>query len=264
MKRRTRWIAVGAFGTFVAVTAAGDRLVFAAHPQQQPRVASVSETQQLAGTRRYQIEEGSLDAVLESFKEASGVRITLARPEFSKVISAGVRGVYSTDRALEALLAGTGLSYRYTGTNVITIDLEGLRQSVDVTTTSAALLSSPRYTEPLRNIPQTITVIPETVIHQQGATTLRDVLKNITGISIQAGEGGVPSGDNLSIRGFNARTDLFVDGVRDTGGYSRDPFNVEQIEISKGPSSAYTGRGSTGGSINLASKTPGSTKRHHI
>jgi catecholate siderophore receptor len=62
----------------------------------------------------------------------------------------------------------------------------------------------------------------------------------------RAGEGGVPAGDNLSIRGFAARTDLFVDGIRDIGGYTRDPFNIEQVEVTKGPASAYTGRGSTG------------------
>lgn len=69
----------------------------------------------------------------------------------------------------------------------------------------------------------------------------------VPGISIQAGEGGVPAGDNLSIRGFNARTDLFIDGVRDIGGYTRqDNFNFEQVEVVKGPASAYSGRGSTG------------------
>jgi catecholate siderophore receptor len=117
-------------------------------------------------------------------------------------------------------------------------------------------LASPKYTEPLLNVPQTVTVIPQAVIEERNATTLRDVLRNVSGISIQAGEGGVPAGDNLSIRGFNARTDIFVDGVRDFGGYSRDPFNVEQVEVSKGPASSYAGRGSTGGSINLVSKTP--------
>lgn len=117
-------------------------------------------------------------------------------------------------------------------------------------------LSSPKYTEPLRDVPQTITVIPRAVMEEQGATTLRDVLRNVPGISIQAGEGGVPAGDNLSIRGFNARTDLFIDGIRDFGGYARDPFNFEQVEVVKGPASTYAGRGSTGGSINLVSKVP--------
>ncbi len=117
-------------------------------------------------------------------------------------------------------------------------------------------MQSPKYTEPLRDVPQTVTVVPRAVIEQQNATTLRDVLRNVPGISYQAGEGGVPAGDNLSIRGFSARTDLFVDNVRDFGGYSRDAFNLEQVEVSKGPASSYAGRGSTGGSVNLASKTP--------
>lgn len=117
-------------------------------------------------------------------------------------------------------------------------------------------LATPKYTVPLRDVPQTVSVIPTEVMQEQGATNLRDVLKNVPGISIQAGEGGVPPGDNLSIRGFNARTDLFVDGVRDFGGYSRDPFNFEQVEVTKGPSSTNAGRGSTGGSINLSSNAP--------
>lgn len=117
-------------------------------------------------------------------------------------------------------------------------------------------VQSPRFTEPLRDVPQTITVVPRAVIEQQNATTLRDVLRNVPGISFQAGEGGVPAGDNLSIRGFSARTDMFVDNVRDFGGYSRDPFNTEQVEVAKGPSSTSAGRGSTGGSINLMSKSP--------
>ena len=93
-------------------------------------------------------------------------------------------------------------------------------------------------------------------MEEQGATTLRDVLRNVAGITFQAGEGGVPAGDQLSIRGFSARTDIFVDGVRDFGGYSRDSFNLEQVEVAKGPASSLAGRGSTGGAINLVSKAP--------
>ena len=117
-------------------------------------------------------------------------------------------------------------------------------------------LQSPRYTEPLRDTPQTITVIPQAVMQEQNATTLRDVLRNTPGISIQAGEGGIPAGDNLSIRGFGARTDIFLDGLRDVGGYSRDAFNLEQVEVTKGPASSIAGRGTTGGAINQVSKKP--------
>jgi catecholate siderophore receptor len=113
---------------------------------------------------------------------------------------------------------------------------------------------SPKFTHPLLDTPQSVTVVPAELMQQQGVTSLRDALRNVPGISMQAGEGGYPAGDNLSLRGFSARTDLFVDGIRDISGYSRDPFNLEQVEVVKGPSSTHSGRGSTGGSVNLSSK----------
>ncbi len=109
----------------------------------------------------------------------------------------------------------------------------------------------------VREAPQTISIIPREIIEQQAATTLNDVLRNVSGISMAAGEGGGgPAGDNLTLRGFGARNDIFVDGIRDFASYTRDTFNVEQVEVVKGPASAQTGRGSTGGYINLFSKQP--------
>ncbi len=117
-------------------------------------------------------------------------------------------------------------------------------------------LQSPKYTEPLRDVPQSITIIPKQLIQDRGAFSLRDVLKNTPGISMSAGEGvsGTGAGDNLSIRGFASRSDWFVDGLRDLATYNRDPFNTEQVEVAKGPASTNTGRGTTGGSINLSTK----------
>jgi catecholate siderophore receptor len=158
-------------------------------------------------------------------------------------------------QALQELLAGTSVAFTLTARNVVTLALRAPGEFISVTGEGPDVTSR-KFTEPLRDIPQTITVVPASVIEAQGATTLRDVLRNVTGISIQAGEGGVPAGDNLSIRGFSARTDFFIDGVRDVGGYTRDPFNVEQVEVVKGPSSSIAGRGSTGGVINMATKAP--------
>lgn len=115
---------------------------------------------------------------------------------------------------------------------------------------------SPRFTQPLLDTPKTVNVVPQAVIRERSASTLSDVLRNVSGISMQAGEGGTPAGDQLSVRGFSARTDIFIDNVRDLGGYTRDPFNLEQVEVVKGPSSIYSGRGSAGGSLNLVSKVP--------
>ena len=85
---------------------------------------------------------------------------------------------------------------------------------------------------------------------------MRDVLRNVPGLTMTAGEGGTPAGDNLTLRGFSARNDIFIDGARDLSPQSRDPFNLEQVEVVKGPTSAYSGRGSAGGAINLVSKAP--------
>ncbi len=116
--------------------------------------------------------------------------------------------------------------------------------------------ASPKYTRPLKDTPRIITVLPALLLEKQGTSTLRDALRNIPGISLQAGEGNPPGGDQLKLRGFNARDDLNVNGTRDLGNYFRDPFYVEQIEVVKGPNSAFGGRGSAGGTINFVTKLP--------
>jgi catecholate siderophore receptor len=117
-------------------------------------------------------------------------------------------------------------------------------------------LSSPKYTQPVLDTPQTVTTIADTLLEEQGRRTLRDSLRNITGVSIQAGEGNPPGGDSMKIRGFSARDDIFVDGLPDNGNYYRDPFNAERIEVTKGPASAFSGRGNVGGTINIVSRAP--------
>ena len=108
----------------------------------------------------------------------------------------------------------------------------------------------------LRDIPQSVTVINRAVLDAQGATSITDALRNVPGITISAGEGGV-IGDNINLRGFSARTDIFLDGMRDRGQYARDTFFLDSVEVLKGPSSMLFGRGSTGGIINQDSKKAG-------
>lgn len=120
-------------------------------------------------------------------------------------------------------------------------------------------VASPKFTEPLRDTPQTLIVIPQDVYTQQGAASLSDVLRNTPGITFAAGEGGGASntaGDAFYLRGFDASNNIFVDGVRDVGAYTRDVFNLEQVEVAKGPAGADVGRGVSSGYVNLATKTP--------
>lgn len=115
----------------------------------------------------------------------------------------------------------------------------------------------------LKDTPQSVTVINEAVLDDQAATTLVEALRNVPGITISAGEGG-NIGDNINLRGFSARTDLFLDGFRDRGQYSRDVFALDAVEVLKGPSSMLFGRGSTGGVINQVSKRPDLKDRSEI
>jgi catecholate siderophore receptor len=117
-------------------------------------------------------------------------------------------------------------------------------------------LQTSKVTAPLADTPKSITVIPAEIIEATGAVTLTDALRTIPGITLGSGEGGVSAGDRPFIRGVDSTNDVFVDGVRDAGVTSREVFNMEQVEVSRGPSGAFAGRGSTGGSINLVSKQP--------
>src|SRR6202000_1220134 len=107
----------------------------------------------------------------------------------------------------------------------------------------------------LLDTPQTVAVVPDFVLHDEQNRTLTDAVRNVPGISMAAGEGG-SQGDNLTIRGFTARNDIFLDGMRDFGSYYRDSFNYDQVEVLQGPSSVTFGRGSTGGVVNQVSKSP--------
>lgn len=117
-------------------------------------------------------------------------------------------------------------------------------------------MDSIKYTRDLQNTPRIISVLPSDLLEEQNVTSIKDALRNIPGISLQAGEGNPPGGDQLKIRGFNARDDLNVNGTRDLGNYFRDPFYIDQLEVVKGPNSAFSGRGSAGGTVNFVTKKP--------
>lgn len=111
-----------------------------------------------------------------------------------------------------------------------------------------------RITRPLAETPYTITVLTKTEIEDSGYTDLRQILDAQPGITLGTGENGNAFGDRYIIRGQEARSDVFVDGLRDPGMTIRESFATEQIEISKGPNSSFAGRGTAGGAINSVTK----------
>lgn len=128
--------------------------------------------------------------------------------------------------------------------------------TVTVTASPEGEVSSVKSTSAAIDTPQTISIIPQEVFNEQGARNLTEVLRNTPGISFNAGENGFGTNNNdFSLRGFSTSGNIFVDGVRDSGNYTRDSFNLEQVEVIKGPA-ADNGRGGAGGYVNLETKTP--------
>jgi catecholate siderophore receptor len=114
-----------------------------------------------------------------------------------------------------------------------------------------------KFTKPLIDTPQSVQVIKKELLREQGVMSLTDALRNTPGITMQLGENGNTSaGDTFSMRGFSAQNSLFLDGIRDLGAVSRDVFNIEQIEVIKGPAGADVGRAAAAGYVNLISKLP--------
>ena len=239
-------------GTMAACAVASESALLQAQTQAGP--GAKRPVPQTLPVVRFDIPAGPLVQSVRAFETATGWTVSIPDTKMETLAAKAVSGSLPPAEALKQILAGTGIDFKVNSPGQVALQIAASRFAVDVA--DRAPVASPRYTEPLRDIPQTITVIPKEIIEQQGATSLTDVLRNVPGMTITAGEGGAPAGDNLTLRGNSARNDIFVDGVRDLSPQSRDPFNLETVEVTKGPTSAITGRGSAGGAINLISKGP--------
>ena len=118
----------------------------------------------------------------------------------------------------------------------------------------ARISGDARHVKPLAETPQTISVLTQAQMEDSGRTDLREVLQAQPGITLGTGENGNAFGDRYVIRGYEARSDVFVDGLRDPGMTVRESFATEQVEITKGPSATFAGRGATGGAVNSITK----------
>lgn len=103
----------------------------------------------------------------------------------------------------------------------------------------------------VHDTPQTINVVPKELLSEQKAYTLEQALENVPGITLSTGEGGGGlNGSQFRIRGQQARGDVYENGLKDFGTYTRDTFNTESVEVVKGASGNYFGAGNVGGVIN--------------
>lgn len=135
-------------------------------------------------------------------------------------------------------------------------DAEAETRETITVTGQKANVGIPTVRGPIIDVPQAISVVSPEIIKEQRIVSLEQALRNVAGVTTQVGEGGVVNGDQFFIRGQAAGNDIFTDGLRDFGQFTRDAFNYEQIEVLKGSSSTALGRGVAGGAINTSSKTP--------
>lgn len=236
----------------------------ARHAAAQPAAADAAS---------YDIPAGTLDQVLNRFAASAGILLAIDGSLTAGKTSPGLSGRYGVRDGLAAILAGQGLtvaaqpnggyalrplSSASTGADAA----NGVATLAPLTVTATApdsyqptvpVSSATRSPIRLLDLPQTVDIVPAASLRDRGATTLKEALAYTPGVTTSTGEG---IREQFVIRGFSAIADTYVDGMRDGGNTFRDTFNIEQVEVVKGPAGVVYGRGSAGGLINLVTKRP--------
>jgi len=111
--------------------------------------------------------------------------------------------------------------------------------------------SSTRTETPLLDVPQSVSVVTQDQIRDQNISNIGEAIRYVPGVVTHQGEG---NRDQITLRGNTSNADFFVDGARDDAQYFRDLYNVDRVEVLKGPNAMAFGRGGSGGLINRVSK----------
>ena len=172
----------------------------------------------------------------------------VSRPKLRSVAGLALVSTFALAGAARAEMASDLAAEM--ATEVSSVEINGASEPLSGETSIAVLPTS------VQDTPQAVTVVTSAQLKAQGVNTLEGALRNVPGITIAIGEGGALNGDQFKIRGFSAQDDIYVDGLRDFGVYTRDSFAFESVQVLKGPSGALFGRGAVGGAINTVSKRP--------
>lgn len=239
----------------------------------QASALAAETVSQQRNAQAYALSAGPLSQVLYSFAAQAGITLSFDPALTEGLNSSGLNGNYSPQAALERILGGSGLD-AVRGSNG---DYRLRRQTPPprgentlqaVTVTGIADPRSYRNALPvsaatrtpiaLQDLPQTVDVVPQASLRDRGAASLKEALIYTPGVTTSTGEG---IREQFVIRGFSAISDTYIDGMRDGGNLFRDTYNLEQIEVVKGPAGVLLGRGSAGGLINMVTKRPSATPR---
>jgi catecholate siderophore receptor len=163
-----------------------------------------------------------------------------------------------------SLFGAEGGAYAQTTAAEQTLPEVRVEEGTDTGFRTDSTRSATRTDTPLRDIPQFVNIVPQSVMRSQNASTLQEALRNVPGISYAAPEGGTQVNQVFFLRGFPIFDNLFIDGVRDLGEYNRDVFATDSVEVLKGPSALMFGRGNPGGLINQIPKYADRLERREV
>jgi catecholate siderophore receptor len=211
---------------------------------------------------RFDIPAQPLSDALMDFRRQSGLRVEVAEEGRFTVQTTAVTGSFTAPAALRTLLVGTGFEARFEDAETVVVRRGTSTRALEPVVVTADAARRARYTTrrtstatrtdaQLQDVPQAITVISQDLIADQSMQSMADVVRYVPGVSMGQGEG---HRDAPTIRGNSSTADFFADGVRDDAQYLRDLYNVDRVEVLKGPNAMIFGRGGGGGVINRVIK----------
>jgi iron complex outermembrane receptor protein len=264
------------------------RILLAACVGFTPLALSTEVTAQGAKSYAFAISEQSVSAALVRYSSVTGIDVAFDGPLPPNLRTAGLTGSLTAENALTRLLAGTGLTYRFTtattvllvnpqtasaagsadaGTSLQPIILQGEQARGPVEGFVATQSATGTKTDTsLKNTPQAVNVVTRDQMAAQGSATLTQALRYTPGVISQYGNDS--RYDWFTIRGF--RPSRYLDGLRlpfGARGYAQprvEPFGLERAEVLKGPASVLYGQGDPGGLINMVSKRPSATAQNEV
>ncbi|BCT67947.1 TonB-dependent siderophore receptor [Nitrosospira sp. NRS527] len=231
-----------------------------------------------AHAQPYNISAGPLEEALNNFVRQTRVKLSFAAADVKDITTQGLNGNFSVQGGLNRLLIGSGLEavpqangYIVRKLPATVADQPAALPPINV---SASTITSPtdgymatksfsatRTDTPLRDVPQSITVVTQEMIKDQTMLSIGDVVRYVPGVNPSQGEG---NRDTVIFRGSSSTGDFYVDGLRDDVQYFRDLYNVDRVEVLKGSNGMIFGRGGAGGVINRVIKEAGWTPIREI
>lgn len=192
---------------------------------------------------------------MKTQKHTQGLSLSLGATSIAAALTFGSAATYAEELPACEKSSSEQCTVNSSEEAIELIKIHGVQHSIYRVDKSG----DPRRLADLVDTPQTISVLTADQIQESGKTDLQDILAAQSGVTLGTGENGNAFGDRYIIRGHEARSDVFVDGLRDPGMTTRESFATERVEITKGPSSTFAGRGSSGGAVNSITKKASSS-----